>query len=187
MDTLRLFIAVPITDATIVSNLIAFQETFAVPGVRQVKPDLFHFSLHFLGDTDQSLLNDLQSIITSVSAEKFTVTLSGCGVFPGLQNIKVIWAGVTVGVQQLITIQQQLSKPLEEVGFQLDQRPFSPHLTLGRVKFLKPDGKKTIQQTIKDHKTKLFGSQEVTSVHLMQSTLTPKGSIYSSLFQKDLD
>ena len=102
MVSLRLFIAVPVNDQTMLSNLANFQQSFNYQGIRQVKPDLFHFSLHFLGDTEESLVQDIQEVINAILAERFTITLKGAGVFPNLHNIKVIWAGVQSGVEQLI-------------------------------------------------------------------------------------
>ena len=186
MNNLRLFIAVAIDEPSLTTNLAKFQKLINLQGITLVTPELFHFSLHFLGDTAKEVLPDLQKIINTINQDKFTITLTGCGVFPSLNNIKVVWAGVQSGTNELISLQQQLSKPLEQLGFKLDTRPYSPHLTLGRVKFLKPENKKLLQRIISENKGVQFGSQTISTVHLMQSTLTPTGPIYQSLFHKDL-
>lgn len=187
MDDLRLFISVNIDNQQIKSAISVFQHQLDFPGIRLVEPDLFHFSLHFLGDTSNDLLPKLTNVLSSVKQAPFTVSLNGVGVFPSLRNIKVIWAGVSAGSDELQSLKQQLEKPLEQLGFTVDPRPFTPHLTIGRVKFIKAENKPTIQKRIAENKSMNFGSQNVLAVHLMQSILRPEGPIYHSLVTQDLE
>ena len=186
MDKLRLFISVPIDDPDIINPIVSFQDKLEVRGVKLVNPKLFHFSLHFLGDTDTDFIPKLEHCIANLQQNPFTLTLERTGVFPNLHNIKVIWIGVSKGSQELISLQEQLIEPLKELDFKLDDRSYTPHLTIGRVKFLNPGSKRSIQQTIRDHQSSQFGSQVIKHMHLMQSILTPEGPIYKSLFLKEL-
>ena len=186
MDKLRLFVSVPVDNSDVTANIASLQEQFNVQGVKLVNPQLFHFSLHFLGDTAQELIPELQEIISKMQHSPFTLSLEQCGVFPNIHNIKVIWIGVSSGTQELISLQQQLIEPLKELNLKLDDRKYTPHLTIGRVKFLKPGSKHAVQEVIRDNQSTKFGSQKVTHLHLMQSTLTPEGPIYKSLFSKEL-
>lgn len=186
MENLRLFLAVTIDSQPLVAKLTQFQEQFDFQGIKLVEPNLFHFSIYFLGDTSTDLVSDLEEIISSINVAPFTAIIKGSGVFRNLQNITVIWAGLTTGTDELNSIKNQMLDPLEKIGFQLNTRSSSHHLTLARVKFLKPDVKKQVQSIITANTEKDFGSQEITQVHLMQSTLTPTGPIYRSLFHKDL-
>ena len=186
MDELRLFISVNIDSPKITSEIAKFQKKVSFRGVKVVKPDLFHFSLHFLGDTLKEVVPDIENIFSSIEQAPFTITMEGSGVFPSVHNIKVLWIGVSSGATELTSLQRQFTQPLEKLHFKIDSRPYSPHLTIGRVKFLNPESKKAIQEAVRDYQSVVFGSQEITKIHLMQSTLTPEGPIYQSLYSKDL-
>ncbi len=183
---MRLFISVNITSPDLKAAITHYQSRLDVRGVKLVEPELFHFSLHFLGDTASDVIPQLKEVLDEIKQEPFSLTLDHAGVFPNLRNIKVLWIGTSTGSEGLISLQQQLIQPLTDLQFTIDSRPYTPHLTIGRVKFLNADAKPKIQHAIKDHQSFLFGSQEVTQVHLMQSTLTPEGPIYQSLYTKDL-
>ena len=186
MADLRLFISVPLNAPTLTAAISSFQQQLDFPGIKLVKPDLFHFSLHFLGDTDAQLVPKLEEAFVGIKEAPFTVTLDQAGVFPSLQNIKVLWVGVSNGSDSLQSLHQQFKNPLEELGFHIDTRPYTPHVTIGRVKFLNPNHKSSVQQAIRTHKNTTFGTQEVSSIHLMQSTLTPQGPIYQPIISQDL-
>lgn len=185
MDSLRLFIAVNIDSPEIISQLSKFQSLLKFKGIKLVNPSLFHFSLHFLGDTSTELIPQLQEAISSVDQPPFTVQLENSGVFPSYNNIRVIWAGVSNGSAELNTLHDLLIPPLQDLNFQIDSR-FSAHLTLARVKFLDAQSKQKVQHSLTEYKSYVFGAQEITKLHLMQSTLTPEGPIYQSIFSKDL-
>lgn len=186
MDTLRLFIAVNIDSPELLASITNFQKGLSVKGVRLVDPQLFHFSLHFLGDTASDLIPSLQQALDTVEQAPFSVTMDHAGVFSSLRDIRVIWVGVAQGAKELSSLQKQLIQPLQELGFKIDTRAYTPHLTVGRVKFLDPENKRKVQQTVREYQTADFGRQEVTSIHLMQSTLTPQGPIYQSVYSKEL-
>ena len=185
MVSLRLFISVNIDSPEILSQLSKFQSLVKFKGIKLVNPSLFHFSLHFLGDTSTELIPQLKQIISSVDQPSLTVQLEKSGVFPSYNNIKVIWAGVSYGSMELNSLHHQLKQQLQDNKFQIDSK-FTPHLTLARVKFLDAASKQKVQHALHEYKSHIFGSQEITKVHLMQSTLTPDGPIYQSIFSKDL-
>lgn len=186
LENLRLFISVNINDKQIKSALADVQSHLDFKGVKLVDPDLFHFSLHFLGDTSENLIPQLSQVISSVKSAPFTISLQGVGVFPSLQKIKVIWAGVSEGATELQSIKNQLDEPLEKLGFTVEKRPFTPHLTIGRVKFVDSAQKPALQKILLENQAKKLGSQQALSIHLMQSTLKPEGPSYQSLFRHDL-
>lgn len=186
MDTLRLFISVNIDSPELLEFIAKFQEGLAVRGVRLVEPQLFHFSLHFLGDTASDLIPSLQQALEGIEQVPFSVTMDHAGVFSSLRDIRVIWVGVSQGADELASLQKQLIAPLKELGFKIDTRAYTPHLTVGRVKFLDPENKRKVQQAVREYQTASFGTQEVSHIHLMQSTLTPQGPIYQSIYSKDL-
>ncbi len=186
MDVLRLFISINIDSLEIRSQIAKFQDLIQFKGVKLVNPNLFHFSLHFLGDTSKDFVPKLENAISLINQEPFTVTLKETGVFPSPHNIKVIWVSASTGVTELKSLHRQLIQPLQELNFNIESREFIPHLTIARVKFLDAPSKRTIQKAITDYQSFTFGSQNMTSVHLMQSTLTPDGPIYQSIFSKDL-
>jgi len=186
MDELRLFISVNLDSSEIQSAIGKFQKNFIYNGIKLVKPDQFHLTLHFLGDSSHEIIPKLGQVLSSLKMHPFTLKVEKTGVFPSLHNIKVLWVGISEGSAELQSLQKQLSEPLAALGYTIESRPFTPHLTIGRVKFIKPDQKSAIQKTLNQSAQLIFGSQQITEIHLMQSTLTPQGSIYQSLITQEL-
>lgn len=109
----------------------------------------------------------------------FTLSFSGLGAFPKPQNPRVIWVGVKEGKENLLRISQNLEEILSRCGFKREERPFHPHLTLGRVK--SPKNRDSLIKAIESEKDFTAGSMKVEEVVVMQSVLKPEGAEYSAL------
>ena len=97
-----------------------------------VAPGSIHLTLNFLGDVSLSKLDDIKSAVSRSVAgmNAFELTLAGLGAFPNLERPHVIWVGLSGDVENLSKIQKRLEQKLAGLGFNLENRPFSPHLTL---------------------------------------------------------
>jgi 2'-5' RNA ligase len=110
--------------------------------------------------------------------EPHSIILSGTGVFPNEQYIKVIW----VGIQQadhLNTIATRLNEKLGTIGFKREKRNFSAHLTLGRMRSAR--GKDHVLDIMDQYKETIFATVPVQEIILKKSTLTLQGPIYETI------
>jgi RNA 2',3'-cyclic 3'-phosphodiesterase len=133
----RIFIAVEISDR-IRQALIDLQRELMqnVPEVKWTTPENLHITLHFLGDVDQLDMVPICRVAKQVASKlhSFRLNVAGIGCFPTPRRPKVLWAGLTDGVEELKTLQEQLTAPLMETGcYRREERSFTPHITLGRI------------------------------------------------------
>ena len=182
MEKIRTFIAVRL-DSEIRSELASIQDELkkCEVDVKWVKPGGIHITLKFLGYVLESQLKDIFKATDESVKEirPFTLSFSGLGAFPKLQNPRVIWVGVKEGKEELVRISRNLEEILSQCGFKGEDRPFHPHLTLGRVK--SPKNRDSLIKAIESEKSCTAGSMEVEEIVVMQSLLKPEGAEYSAL------
>jgi RNA 2',3'-cyclic 3'-phosphodiesterase len=138
MSRTRTFIAVDIGE-DIRNNAVALQESLAKSGasVKWVSPESMHITLLFLGEVDDRELHSVCRAVKEVAAREpsFPLRVSGLGAFPTLRRPKTAWAGLVEGMEQLCLLYDKLEAKLYEMGsFHKEERGYTPHLTLGRVK-----------------------------------------------------
>ncbi len=149
--------------------------------VRWVSPEKIHLTLKFFGNIEESRV---ESIIQSIEKPVHTTSLfplkvRGVGAFPHLKNPRVIWMGLVDEKEILISLQKELETTLEKIGFQAEDRPFHPHLTLGRMKSNR--GRDELVGRMEKHREEEFGDFQVERVVLFKSDLRPTGPIYTPL------
>lgn len=181
MTNLRLFIAVEVEDKAVVGHLTTLQDQLRFRGVKPTRPDQLHFTLHFLGDTSPDLLPPLKEIMDRLTVSSFELSLSRVGAFPNTRKPRVVWVGVDKGVAEVQELHSCLKEGLEELGLQTDSRPYHPHLTLARVKFVEGQGQQRLAEFFRDHTSYNAGTSMVRQVVLKKSTLTPKGPVYEDM------
>ncbi len=179
MDVLRLFYAMFIS-ARIGETLTRHISQCARSGadVKWVESQNLHLTLKFLGEVPNARLDEILVAGDSAAEEvkAFRVFWEGFGAFPTFKKPRVIWAGMTQGGQSVSQLAGRLEDRLASIGFSREERAFSPHLTIGRVKSLR--GIEELQKIVEKIKNSRIGEMEVSSFSLVQSTLTPKGPIY---------
>ena len=184
MSQFRGFIAV---DIDVFSKLLEFEKEIKETGanVKLVEPENVHITLKFLGDTDESQIDEIDKIMKDAVKEidPFNIQLEGAGVFPNQNYIKVIWIGIKQG-EPIGLIARKIDEPLSKIGFKKEKRGFSPHLTIARVKSAK--GKDGILHVIEKYRDVQFVDIRVDSIKLKKSDLTPKGPIYTTLIDVKL-
>ena len=156
----------------------------APEGVRWVDPQSIHLTLRFLGNIPANAVDEVLAAQTSAAGAcpPFSVQLSQLGMFPNLRRPRVLWAGVSGDTDALERLQESVEAQLEDVGFLRDKRPFSPHLTLGRVRDRVTNADRTrIAQAVSSVTLDDTEPWLVEESHLIRSTLTPEGAIYTSL------
>ncbi|MCI0700248.1 MAG: RNA 2',3'-cyclic phosphodiesterase [Planctomycetia bacterium] len=138
MARTRTFIAVAISE-DIRASTVALQKELAKTGstVKWVEAENLHVSLLFLGEVDDRELHAVCKAVREVAAGEppFALRVSGVGAFPNARRPKVVWAGVTEGAEELQRLYLALEEKLLDLGcYRKEERGYTPHLTLGRVK-----------------------------------------------------
>lgn len=148
-------------------------------GVKWVEKENLHITLKFLGEINETMLNNVKSCIENIKNEcgSFDIKLCSIGVFPNVKDARVIWVDIKEGQQELKLLSEKIDAKLNKIGFSRENRPFSPHLTIGRVKgYINPESLKTIINDFKDYQ---IGKFTVKSICIMRSILKPTGPVYS--------
>jgi 2'-5' RNA ligase len=146
--------------------------------VKWVRPDAIHLTLNFLGEIDDGKANEVCDIVKDVSAKHkcFEVNVETVGCFGG-RSARVIWVGAGEGNENLKRLQKELEQALMQAGWPKEEREFTGHLTLCRVK--NPKAGIKLAQTAEQYKDFKAGVVSADSVNVYKSELTPTGPIYT--------
>lgn len=180
MEYFRTFIALEITE-NIKELLAGVQQKIGseIGGIKWGKPKSMHLTLKFLGLTPEDKIEDVSGVLENIAGglSRFNVSVSGLGTFPSSNNPKVLWAGLKAD-DSLYKLQKDIDNSLEPFGFVRGKRPFSPHLTIGRVR----DGrvKKNLRAVFEQIRIEP-GSFEAENVTFYKSDLMPEGPVYTVL------
>jgi len=179
---MRCFIAIVIDDR-IKAALSDLQEKFASSAdiqkgdVKWVGPQAMHLTLKFLGEIKDEQAADVCNITKDVAGrhKNFELKVESVGHFGG-KSAKVLWVGAGQGCEQLLQLQKDLEQQLASAGWPKEEREFTGHLTLCRVK--NPKAGVKIAQLAENHSDLKFGTTPVDLLSVYQSQLTPQGPIY---------
>lgn len=174
----RLFIAVKVNpEQKLLAPYNTLKSSFSYDRIKWVEPDNFHLTLKFLGDTYESDIANVSSVIED-SLKRFNAfefNLQTVGIFGSRYNPRVIWVGVE-DQGQLKKMGTCLINKLDEIGFENDRQNFVPHLTIARIKSIV--NKESFNATIKQFNNTFFQSVKVDRVYLYESVLTRGGPVY---------
>ncbi|MEM7007547.1 MAG: RNA 2',3'-cyclic phosphodiesterase [Thermodesulfobacteriota bacterium] len=144
-----------------------------IKGVKWEKPEKLHLTLNFLGKIQEGKLEQITTMLDNLidDHDPFQLHLTNFGAFPNLRNPRVLYIGLSEN-KHLSIFHSKLTKELSELGFEIEERKFTPHITIGRVKNkIRIDSCKDIIQT----------HFELNRITAIESELNPKGSIYTPL------
>jgi 2'-5' RNA ligase len=148
-----------------------------------------HLTLKFMGETPHDKLVQIKQSIHQVISvfPSFEIEIKALGMYPNNQRPRVIWLGINAE-NHLILLHNQLDQALKGEGIKSDRRPFSPHLTIGRVR-RNADQESVIQigRILSQFKIASFGSIKIDEILYYQSVLTPQGPIYTILQSTSLN
>ena len=182
-ERIRSFISVDLDDSTIRDRIVGAQQGLEQTGaaLKIVEPGIMHLTLRFLGEIPQSTVEHVKEAMNELRFQPFEVEFRGLGVFPNIRRISVVWVGITKGQEQLGSIFQQLEPKLRQFGLPADNKGFSPHMTIARVR--SGLNKEALAKYVEGLSEQEFGQMPVNSVRLKKSTLTPKGPIYTTIHE----
>jgi 2'-5' RNA ligase len=191
MTIIRAFIAIEIP-MLIRANLESTIQRFKsqkVQAVRWVAVNNIHLTLKFLGDTSPDDLRKLTNILQNQksSQKPFAIQVSDMGAFPNQQRPRIIWVGLQAP-SALNELQSNIEKAASLIGIPPEDREFSPHLTLGRVRNeASPSDLQNLRAALNSIQVGALGEFTVNQYTLFRSDLRPQGPIYTVLQQFGLD
>ena len=191
MEVIRAFIAVNLSpDVLDKIEQIAMdlnKRMNSVP-IRWVPKENIHLTLKFLGNVSTANLEILKDILGKVVDDhhECDISVGGIGVFPKPHNPRVIWVGMKVP-QELIHLQHEIEIETARLGYSREHRPFSPHLTFGRVsRNASTQDVQVIANLLEKYKVGFLGATRLRTVYLFRSDLTPEGAEYTPIYSADL-
>jgi 2'-5' RNA ligase len=180
LEKIRTFIAVNL-NSDIKEYLTSLQDNLNVPEtkIKWVGKNNLHLTMKFLGYISLEQTELIKSILGEITSRysPFIIRLSSnIGVFPTYKMPRIIWIGIKEGISELEDLYNSIENKLSNKGFPREDKDFSGHITIGRVKFIRD--KTNFIQILKRIEVNNF-TQEVGSIDLMESKLTQSGPIYN--------
>jgi len=187
VEEIRSFIAIELPEAVKLnlSQLEARLKSGRPTSVRWVAPESIHLTLKFLGNIVVESARDITQAMAEAAQgiPPFRLEVKDLGVFPNLKRVQVAWVGVHGEIDKLSQFQQRLDSNLSRLGFAPERRPFTPHLTIARVRDTSSlTERQAIGQLIASTHFEA-GEFTVDAISLMKSQLTREGPIYSRISQ----
>ena len=151
---------------------------------RWVRAENIHLTLKFLGETRSSQIDAVQKAAAAscIGTGELSLALGRVGAFPSSSRPRVVWVGLEGDIPGLVSLAGRLDRGLQALGFRPEERPFSPHLTIARVR---PDASLQEQAEIgaalsraRPPASLRFTASEVS---LIRSQLRPEGPLYTCL------
>ncbi|RZB29966.1 MAG: RNA 2',3'-cyclic 3'-phosphodiesterase [Desulfobacteraceae bacterium Eth-SRB1] len=179
---IRIFIAFELPEKIIIF-ISKVQKDLQARGlkVKWVRPQNIHLTLKFLGNINETDTEMVGKAIreSACGYSPILLTTKGIGVFPNIKRPRVIWIGIAGQTKQLVSLQKGLDEKLDAIGFPKDNRPFTGHLTIARVK-----GKINPQRLIDAIKYYSEFESETfiaDNIYLFKSDLKSSGAVYTKL------
>ena len=178
---MRLFVSVDVDPLS--EEVAAAQDRLPDAGsLRPVDPENAHVTLRFLGEVAPTRRDTLACALTTAvddaGVDPFSLSLGGYGVFPSLEYISVVWAGVRRGGSELTRLHEAVEGETTALGFDPTNHDFTPHVTLARMDDAR--GKAAVQRLV-ENATPDIGTVAVREVRLTESALTDDGPVYETV------
>lgn len=183
----RVFIAIKVEAGGELQRMVAtIKALLGNEKIKWVDIQYIHVTLAFLGDTEEKRISPLTVLLKDRCSGfgDFKFTLVGTGVFRNLRDPKIIWAGIRSN-GELNKLSDLIYNGLKTENFDFDEKPFKPHLTLGRVKSIK--NTENLSKILEMYKDTEFQAVIVKEVILFESILYPTGSVYKPIYRFPLN
>lgn len=191
MNQIRAFIALdlpPSIQDAIENQSRPLRQAIGDEPARWVSARNMHLSLKFLGDVPISHLDFIKQMLTQAadSHPRFDLQIGGLGSFPTSKRPRVLWVGIHAPAA-LVSLQNAIETGAVRLGYEKEARPFSPHLTLARIRQgIGAGDLQKIRAAVAKIQLGRIGTASVDSVHLYQSDLHSGGSVYTKLHSAPL-
>jgi len=186
MEPIRSFIAIELPDELklALTRLQTSLKQVAPPVVKWVEARGIHLTLKFLGNVSSDRINDIIQVMeqSARGIPPFQLEAKNVGAFPNLKRPQVLWVGVSGQLDRLSQLQQRIETNLVPLDFAAEQRPFTAHLTLARIREqASSHERQRLGEFVVAAKFDTAYTIAVNSVSLMRSELTREGAIYSRI------
>ena len=181
--TLRCFIAISLP-RELKAEILGIQDRLKSAGadVSWTRQEGMHLTLKFLGEIEEKGIPKIERALDMAvdGVTTFVLSVSGMGIFPDLRSPRVVWIGLKEEGNNLIKLHKGVEEELKKIGFPSEERRFTPHITLGRIR-----SNRNIEKLLKlidAEKGVDSGGVEVSDLHLIKSELKPSGAVYTELY-----
>ena len=191
MNEIRAFIAVLLPDE-VKQSLSALQDRLrsgSSVSAKWVDPGNIHLTLKFLGNISPGLVGRITSATETAAREikPLNIQVKGLGAFPNANRVNIVWVGLVGDIERLALLQKRIDAQLSPLGFKSENRPFTPHLTIARIRdHASSEERRQLGRLIAETAFDTLLPVDITSVYLMKSQLTREGPIYSSILSVNL-
>ena len=150
------------------------------------KPEGIHLTLKFLGEIPETQIPEITNALTAAAAGtvRFRLAVRGTGTFPNARNARVVWAGMSGEIDKLKRLQAAVEDAMTQAGFARENRPFTPHLTLGRIKYIR--SREAWARTLDQVKNLTLPEFDVSSFSMIKSELKRTGAEYTQIAKFEL-
>ncbi|ADL07973.1 RNA 2',3'-cyclic phosphodiesterase [Thermosediminibacter oceani] len=180
MNSIRCFISIELDPATRKSVSQFVDKLKFLEGIKWVSEENYHITLAFMGELPVDKVPLVCDTLNSISARHrpFILNLHGSGFFPNTKNPKVFWIGIEKS-DELYRLREDIDKTLRALNIDFDPKPFSPHLTIGRIK-------SRLDPSLIPREADFSVSFTVKELYFMKSQLFKEGPVYTEIFRVEL-
>lgn len=178
---MRTFVAVNVNPFPgLLNTLKELKSELAPEAIKWVDENNLHLTLKFLGDTSVGQVDEIKNALQEITRRfaTFYFRLNGLGFFKTKGMPRVLFVKIEEA-EMLRELAAEIDEQLARLGFEKENRPFSPHLTLARIKFLK--NKKRFFQAVENQHDLYMDEVPVSNLIFYQSILNPQGPVYKPL------
>ena len=143
-----------------------------------------HLTLKFLGNIEVSMTDSIIAAMEEAVSgiHSFSIRVKDLGVFPNLKRVNIVWVGLVGDIKRLQLLQRRIDSVLTPLGFKPESRPFTPHITLARLRdYTPPEERIKLGQLIAETPFVSDTPLDINHVNLMKSQLTRNGPIYTCI------
>ena len=171
---------------TLLKMISSLKSLLSNESIKWISLDNIHITLAFLGDTEEKMIKVIGSMLKEKceGSEKFELTIKGSGVFKNLSNPRIIWIGIEPS-EKLFHLNANIINGLKKLDVKIEDRPFKPHLTIGRIKHL--DDKEMLKVLIEKYQNLEIQKMQVNEVILYESILLQSGPVYKPISKFKLE
>jgi len=172
---MRTFVAIEVNNKDVLNSIHKIQTELNIKA-KPVELHNMHFTVQFLGEVSEEMIGKISDALNSIEFSAFSISFANIGVFPKPNSPRVIWIGVTDGINELEKLAEMIRSKLSHIGFRPDKK-FKPHVTIFRVKNKIED----LSSKLEKFSSCSFGKQLVSEIKLKKSVLSYQGPIYTDL------
>ena len=190
---MRLFVGVELDDAVRAAAGAAAEKLRSAFKRRRINldarwspPENLHVTIWFVGEVPDDRAAAIRGVLDQPFSEpRFDLSVAGCGAFPPSGPPRVIWFGLSAGVDPLKRLYAEVASRFSPLGLEPERRAYSPHLTIARVKDV-PRGAVRDVRTVLADASPACGTCTIDAVTLFRSRTSPKGATYEPLLRVPL-